>query len=333
MDNKKRKILTCKKLTGHYWKKLTIIVLMILLVPFSVQAARFTDNGDGTVSDTLTGLIWEQKTDDGGLRDKDNTYTWQQGLDYCNNLTLAGQSDWRLPTIKELASLADLSRYNPAIDPVFKIYTVSSYYWSSTTNAYYTDDAWYVYFSYGFDSYGNKSTSRYVRAVRSGQSQTLDGKATLRNGISITPDGTNEHVYLGEPFRFVFSISETTGHSITYDEIALEISSSNNSGYWFDAHNTYNLTLQPNQDFSKKDIYVFPSSFPGGWYNATLWYKKDGIWKVFDTYGSGKNQVEFYVYNFPKVRIYKGLTVSPTTVGIGANLEVTFTLKTTTRPI
>lgn len=138
--------------------------------------ARSFDNwvihGDSTVTDPQTGLMWEAKTDDDGARDKDNEYTWQEALDYCSNLTLAGHSDWRLPTIKELASLADLSRYNPAINTTYFPNTVvafGSYYWSSSSYANDPGDAWYVYFFYGNDNYDNKPNPRYVRAVRNVQ--------------------------------------------------------------------------------------------------------------------------------------------------------------------
>ncbi|MGE0087555.1 MAG: DUF1566 domain-containing protein [Desulfococcaceae bacterium] len=155
----------------------------------SPPSPRFVDKGDGTVSDSLTGLMWEQKSDDGGERDKDNTYSWQQGLDYCNNLTLAGHSDWRLPTIKELASLADLSRSNPAIDSIFENYTVSSN-WSSTTYArYVTSYAWSVYFKNGTDYHYPKSDSLSVRAVRSGEGGVL-GDLIISGTVSMEDNTT-----------------------------------------------------------------------------------------------------------------------------------------------
>ncbi len=155
-------------------KKLIIICLVALFTPFAAHAARFVNNGDGTVTDTRTGLVWEQKTDDGGLRDKDNTYNWKDALAYCENLTLGGQTDWRLPTIKELASLVDLSSYNPSIDTDYFPNTVSSYYWSSSTDAYYTYYAWGVNFYDGYDGWHNKSYGYYVRAVRGGQGGSFD---------------------------------------------------------------------------------------------------------------------------------------------------------------
>ena len=63
----------------------------------------FADNGDGTVTDTATGLMWQQ-ADDGVARD------WGEALAYAEDLTLAGHGDWRLPNAKELQSIVDYSR-------------------------------------------------------------------------------------------------------------------------------------------------------------------------------------------------------------------------------
>ncbi len=78
---------------------------------------NFVDNGDGTITDNATGLMWQQ-ADDGNPRD------WQNALSYCENLSLASHSDWRLPNAKELHSILDYSRSpqttnSPAIDPLF----------------------------------------------------------------------------------------------------------------------------------------------------------------------------------------------------------------------
>ncbi|MDQ1333920.1 MAG: hypothetical protein QG552_870, partial [Thermodesulfobacteriota bacterium] len=71
----------------------------------------FVDKGNGTVTDTSTGLMWQQDTarDDQGNYD---TMTWEEALAYCEGRTLGGHTDWRLPTIKELRSLVDYTRYN-----------------------------------------------------------------------------------------------------------------------------------------------------------------------------------------------------------------------------
>ncbi len=82
------------------------------------DGSRFTDHGDGSVTDNLTGLTWAQKDDSGGIHDKDNTYTWSTGepwledgtaySDYLatlNSTTFAGSSGWRLPSFVELQTL------------------------------------------------------------------------------------------------------------------------------------------------------------------------------------------------------------------------------------
>ena len=121
----------------------------------------YTDNGNGTVTDNVTGLMWQQQDDN-------ITKSWESALSYCENLSLATYPDWRLPNVKELNSLVDNSRYNTAIDPVFTG-TNASYYWSSTTDisdatyAY----AWNVTFNEGNTGAGSKlSASLYVRCVR-----------------------------------------------------------------------------------------------------------------------------------------------------------------------
>jgi hypothetical protein len=99
---------------------------------------NFMDNGDGTVTDSATGLMW-QKADDGILRN------WENALLYCENLSLADHSDWRLPNAKELQSIVDYNRSpdftnSPAIDPIFSCSSINNpngisnygYYWTSS---------------------------------------------------------------------------------------------------------------------------------------------------------------------------------------------------------
>ncbi len=100
----------------------------------------FADNGDGTVTDRATGLIW-MKSDSGKGMD------WPSALDYAETMEFAGHDDWRLPTAKELQSIVDYSRspdttHSAAIDPVFECTPITNedgqkdfgHYWSSTTH-------------------------------------------------------------------------------------------------------------------------------------------------------------------------------------------------------
>lgn len=94
------------------------------------------DNGDGTITDRATGLIW-QKGDSG------RPMNWRDALAYAEGLRLAGRDDWRLPNAKELQSIVDYSRApdagdasrrGPAIDPVFRLTEPESYFWTGTTH-------------------------------------------------------------------------------------------------------------------------------------------------------------------------------------------------------
>jgi hypothetical protein len=128
---------------------------------------RFTDRGNGTVTDNLTGLMWTKDA-----QQIPGQMTWQAALDACNNLDYAGHGDWRLPNLRELQSLIDYGNMVPVL-PSGHPFTNESYgynYWSSTTMADSTGIAWYFDFTNGGLYGGGKSYyGGYVRAVRAGQ--------------------------------------------------------------------------------------------------------------------------------------------------------------------
>ena len=119
----------------------------------------------GVVTDHTTGLEWQDDYSDNGNAIKEAD--WQGAIEYCSELTLDGE-DWRLPSKEELVSLSDYGRFNSAIDPLFTNVT-SGYYWSSTTYAGDSGNAWNASFYNGNQySYG-KTSSIYVLCVRVGQ--------------------------------------------------------------------------------------------------------------------------------------------------------------------
>lgn len=151
------------------------------------------------VRDNATGLTWEVKTDDGGLRDKDWTYTWynpdpttnggsagvQNGgtcsgglscdtagyVAAANAAGLCGYDEWRMPKMEELLSIVDygVAYPGPTIDTDYFPNTSSSFFWSGTPCVGGSDNAWPIHFSYGFDSNSHKNQYYAVRLVRSGQ--------------------------------------------------------------------------------------------------------------------------------------------------------------------
>jgi hypothetical protein len=155
---------------------------------FWVRAVRgneltsvFMDNGDGTITDSAAGLMWEQKTDDGGANDKDNIYTWEEALDWVASLNQSnylGYDDWRLPNVKELQSIVDYST-TPAIDLGFFPNTQSDAYWASSTLESNPTYAWVVGFDFGYVDYSWYTTGKldtaYVRAVRTLSSTAVAG--------------------------------------------------------------------------------------------------------------------------------------------------------------
>jgi hypothetical protein len=145
-----------------------------------------------------TGLIWEVKTDDGLVHDKDNQYTWQQATDvFISNLntnSFGGFSDWRLPTLKELAFLFHRDSY-PPIDLNYFPNTIftdfsTSWYWTSTSFAYDSSRAWAIKYLIGyFSPANNKMYSLHVRAVR-GEKILDSPEGLIDNGNNTVTDTT-----------------------------------------------------------------------------------------------------------------------------------------------
>jgi hypothetical protein len=154
---------------------------------YSINPMSYTDNGNDTVTDNNTGLMW-QKCSSGQNNDSTcsgdvSSYNWYQASgtydasynassqSVCGSLNLGGQTDWRLPTKKELMSIVDYSvpYPGPTIKTAYFPNTVASFYWSSTTYAGGPEVAWGVGFYYGVVAYDVKYGGGYVRCVRGGQ--------------------------------------------------------------------------------------------------------------------------------------------------------------------
>lgn len=146
----------------------------------------FTDNGDGTVSDAATGLMWTQADSGTGMN-------WSGALAYCEGSSSFGYDDWRLPNAKELHSIVDYTRSpsttnSAAIDPVFASTTITAeggtldypFYWTSTTHATSSgkgDFAVYISFgsAYGYMS-GPSNSNPQLMDVHGAGAQRSDPK-------------------------------------------------------------------------------------------------------------------------------------------------------------
>jgi hypothetical protein len=159
----------------------------------TVQAGKtlsYRDNGDGTITDENTGLVWEKKSDDGGLHDKNNRYRWSgsgetiwdwlEDINSENGKGFAGHSDWRIPNIRELQSIIDYGQDGLNVDPVFNTNCtpgtdvlsgscVGFHSWSSTTVAHDPSRAWTVDFTIPQTFTAGKDVAEFeIRAVRGG---------------------------------------------------------------------------------------------------------------------------------------------------------------------
>jgi hypothetical protein len=129
----------------------------------------YTDNGDGTITDNNTKLVWEKNSADGSIHDMDNLYTWADAFAVhvagLNAANFAGHNDWRLPNVKELLSIIEYQSF-PAVPSAFhnascipgvSVLTASctraDVHWSSTTSAnspnFAPTFAYYVHFLSG----------------------------------------------------------------------------------------------------------------------------------------------------------------------------------------
>jgi len=146
------------------------------------DAPSFTDNGNGTITDNITGLMWEKLSDDGSIHDKDLQFA---GLTAAigkattlNGANFAGHNDWRVPNLRELASLPNYEYYNMAIPPIFHTgcvggctvltcsCTKSNIYFTSTNYQGYQPACWKINMTDGDIYAGDKVDTHYVRLVR-----------------------------------------------------------------------------------------------------------------------------------------------------------------------
>ncbi|MFZ4564399.1 MAG: DUF1566 domain-containing protein [Bacteroidales bacterium] len=150
--------------------------------------AHFTDNGNGTITDHNTGLIWQKIQ-------SSNTMSWEEALAYSKTISLGGKTDWRLPNVKEIQSLNDVTLSKPSFNRTYFPDVITGNYWSSTTLINASEKAWDINVDYGIVSYNVKTLKENVLLVRGG----LDNSSLNITEVSIA-GGEYE---MGDHFGFV----------------------------------------------------------------------------------------------------------------------------------
>ena len=151
---------------------------------------RFLDNGDGTVLDQLTDLTWEKSI-------KATAVTWEDAILYCEGLNLGGNSDWRLPNIKEIRSLSDENKVQPSVNNISFTGVTITKYWSSTSLPNQTTKAWYLDNNFGITTYDVKTATHSVWAVRGGTTSPSSKTSEIQKSeIHIYPNPFNENLVI-----------------------------------------------------------------------------------------------------------------------------------------
>ena len=137
---------------------IVFFIFTILLFP-NISNASYTDNGDGTITDTGTGLMWQKNT-------SNTTQNWQNSILYCASQNTGGFTNWHLPNKKELESIVDYTKNLPAINSIFN--TNNAEYWTSSTYSGNQSTAWTISFGDGRSLHWNeyKTIGFYSRCVR-----------------------------------------------------------------------------------------------------------------------------------------------------------------------
>ncbi len=188
---------------------------------------HFTDNGNGTITDNVTNLIWQKSP-------CADTLAWEDALTYADTLTLLGDTDWRLPNIKELESLNNETLINPSLNPnVFSVQTPAQY-WASTSLPNFPGKAWYLDTHFGITTYDLKTEQLYVLCVRGNQM-----KDTVATSVNTIKDNTPGLTICPNPFSSYITVKTITGNE--HYELTNSLGQVVFAGTQIEQHNFSNL--------------------------------------------------------------------------------------------
>ena len=245
---------------------------------YLMNTPSFTDNGDGTVTDNNTGLMW-QKMDGGEM-------TFENAGAYCENLSLGGYTDWRLPTGIELFSINNYNFVNPALNTVYFSQTQAQYWWSSETQIDDPARIWVVNAGGGIGAHPKSETisaggsklfhTRAVRVVVSG--------TTPLSRFTDNQDGAITDLYTGLHWQKIQSST-----TMSWEE-ALAYSKTVSLGGMSDWRLPNVKEIQSLNDIKlfkpSFDKTYFPNVFSGNYWSSTsLVQASEKAWDINVDYG------------------------------------------------
>ncbi|MDM8539016.1 DUF1566 domain-containing protein [Desulfobacterales bacterium HSG17] len=237
------------------------------------------------VRDNVTGLIWEVKTDDETIYDKSETYLLENIQDLfinqLNNSIFGNNNNWRLPEVKELASIVNRDIINPSINIAYFPNTESGYYWASEQFQNFAGDGWDISFENGVIGYNAFTSENHVRAVSGNKDSVTDHQF-------INPDGTVTDIKTG----LMWQQMGTTAPMNWKDALA-QCENMNLAGYtdWrlpsinellsISDFNLWNPALNKS---------VFPDTQPGFYWSSTSYAGNNSLqaW-CWESWGGGSN--------------------------------------------
>jgi hypothetical protein len=275
-----------------------------------ISSNTYKINGDGTVTDETTGLMWTRCA--AGLSGNDcsegsaSTYTWQEAMDYCDGLNFAGHDDWRLPAINELVSLVDYTvdyrKFLPAIN-LTAFPATFSYFWSSSSSAHYVTFAWAVDFGLGGVYDFDESLTYYVRCVRGGPLVIGSFEPSVVSGDPIVKDLATGLIWQGCPAG-MSGESCNRGSETTFDrQNAFDYCGNLTWASYGDWRLPEIHELISIVDYKKYDPAINETAFPATpsdtfWSSSSPVYNSSQAWSVDFSYGfvsSTGESLTFYV--------------------------------------
>jgi len=287
-----------KKSTDNFIFKVILFLAQLLMaatLAVPMAQAAYTDNGNGTMTDTATGLTWMrcsvgQNWSAGTCDGTASSHTLSAAR--LMTATFAGQSDWRLPTIRELHGIVDRLAFSPAIDKTAFPNAPSSYYWSTSAYAGNASYGWCVDFFSGYTTaYCEQSELGHVRLVRGTPSSGQFNLARPTSDYVDHGNGTVTHTPSGLTWKRCMQGQTWTGSGCTGipSETSWDVAMAMTDN--FAGHADWRLPtareIETLIDYTSDDpalnSAVFPTSASATLWSATVDYYPDYAWHL-DTY-------------------------------------------------